>query len=373
VIKQSSIDEVRNRTDLYDVISQFVTLKKKGNGYEACCPFHNEKSPSFRVTPAKNIYKCFGCGKSGDAIRFVVEHEKKSFVEAIEWLAERYRVTLEYDQAAQQVSEETKNRKEEMLQLVAWSQKKYEDLLFSLPDDAAVIQYMQQRGYDRQRMRQWSMGFAPDDWKFLTTPIINMGKHGPAVDCGLVYSKEGKNFDFLRNRITIPIHDHNGILIGLAGRMIPTGDEAADKKQAKYFNPCESIIYSKKKVWYGLWQALKAIREREFAYVVEGYMDVQAMHDAELENTVASSGTEIDELQVKLLKRYTDHVVMCYDNDTMKEKDGGKNTGRDKAMKQINLFLKHNYKVSVVDLPEGKDPDEYIRSLSLTTAKEFAV
>lgn len=357
MIKQSSIDELKGRIEIHEVIGQFVSLKKKGNGYEACCPFHNEKTPSFRVTPAKDMYKCFGCGKGGDAIRFVMEHERKTFYEAIEWLAEKYNLTLEQDQQAQQVSEEVKSKKQQMLELVAFAQNKYEDMLRSLPDDAAAMQYMRKRGYSRERMQSWSMGFAPDDWKFLTTPIINMGKHGPAVDCGLVYSKEGKNFDFLRNRITFPIHDHNGHLVGIAGRMLPTGDDAADKKQPKYINPCESLIYSKKKIWFGLWQAQKAIREREFVYVVEGYMDVQAMHDAGLENTVASSGTEIDEWQVKLLKRYTDHVVICYDGDE---------PGTAKAMKQINLFLKHNYKVSVVHLPEGKDPDEYIRSLLLT-------
>lgn len=362
MIKQSSIDQVRSRIDIHEVISKFVELKKSGNGFAGCCPFHNEKTPSFRVTPSKEIFKCFGCGKGGDAIGFIMEHEKRTFTEAIEWLANFYNVALEYDQVQHQETEEKKTKRQEMLQLISWAQKKYEDLLFSLPADAPAIAYLEKRGYTAERMRYWSMGFAPDDWKFLTTPCINMGKHAPGVECGLLYSRDGKNFDFFRNRIMIPIHDHNGVLVGLAGRMLPTGDAAADKKQPKYLNPCESLIYSKAKVWYGLWQALKAIRDRGFAYIVEGYMDVQSMHDADLANTVASSGTEIDELQVRLLKRYTEHVVMCYDGDK---------PGKTKAMKQINLFLKHGFKVSVVDLPGGKDPDEFIREYQLTNASAF--
>jgi DNA primase len=349
MIKQSIIDELRFKMDITEVVSNFLELKKN----QACCPFHNEKSPSFRVTPAKQIFKCFGCGEGGDAIRFVMKHEKKSFLEAIEWLCGFYHIGIEYDQQLQQEYEKTKDAREEQLQLLTWAQKKFEECLHALPDDAAAVQYLLQRGYDRDKMRSWSLGVAPDDWKFLTTPCINMGKHGAGVDCGLLYSEGGKNWDFFRNRITIPIHDHNGVLVGFGGRLVPGGD--VDKKQPKYLNPKESLVYSKSKVWYGLQLAAKAIKEEGFVYVCEGYMDVQSMHDSAMMNTVASCGTEIDENQVKLLKRYTDHVVMCYDGDE---------PGQKKAMKQIDLFLKHHFKVSVVDLPEGKDPDEYINELA---------
>lgn len=356
MIKQSSIDEVRSKMDVYDVVSQQVKLKKSGSSYVGLCPFHDEKSGSFRVTPSKQIYKCFGCGKAGDAITFIMQHDKKTFTEAIEILAAQLNISLEYDQVKKEESEEKKNEKAEQLGLVTWAQKKYEDLLFSLPEEAASIQYMMSRGYTLERMRHWSMGVAPDDWKFITTPLINMGKHGSAVNCGLVYQRDGKSWDFYRNRIIIPIHDQNGLLVGLAGRAIPSGNEAEDKKLVKYLNPCESMVYSKAKIWYGLWQAQKAIREAGFAYIVEGYMDVQSMHDAELCNTVASCGTEIDILQVKLLKRYTEHVCIFYDGDK---------PGQDKAMKQVNLFLTHGFKTSVVHLENGQDPDEFIREHSV--------
>jgi len=361
MIKQSSIDEVRNRIDIHDVINKFVKLKRNGSGYTGLCPFHNEKSPSFTVTPSKQIYKCFGCGKGGDAFKFIMEHEKKTFVESIEWLASEHHITLEYDQLQEKETEEARNAKIEMLELISWAHKKYEDLLRSLPDDAEAIQYMKERGYDRERMISWGIGFAPDNWKFLTTPCINMGKHAPGVDCGLLYTKEGRNWDFFRNRIIVPIHDHNGVLVGLAGRIVGAPDKDSEKKTAKWMNPCESLIYNKRKVLYGLWQAQKAIKDAGFAYVVEGYTDVQSMHDNGLENTVGSSGTEIDEVQARLLKRYADHVVICYDGD---------DAGINKAIIKINLFLKLDFKVSVIELPGKKDPDEFIREYNLTTKEE---
>lgn len=358
MIKQDCIDQVRQLADVYEVVGKYVPLKRSGNGYVGLCPFHDEKSGSFRVNRTKQIYKCFGCGKSGDSIRFIMEHERKTFVEAVEILAAQFHIAIEYDQH-NEPTQEQRNEKAEMLQLVNWAQKKYEDLLFSLPADAPAIEYMQGRGYSIERMKEWSLGFAPDDWKYITTPVINMGRHETGVKCGLLYSQNGKTWDFYRNRIIIPIHDLNGTVIGLAGRILPGADDA--KKQVKYLNPCESSIYQKKKLWYGLWQAQKAIREAGFVYICEGYMDVQSMHDAGIVNTVASCGTEIDGLQVMLIKRYTEHAVLFYDGDK---------PGTDKAMKQVNLFLQHGFKVSVVQLEDGRDPDEFVREYPITNKKE---
>lgn len=363
MIKQSVLDELRQKMDITEIISQSVHLKKRGSGHIGLCPFHNEKTPSFNVWPAKQIFKCFGCGEGGDAIKFVQKQEKKNFTEAVEWLCHFYNVAIEHDQAAKEEAQEKKTARELMQQIISWAHKKYEALLHSLPEEAPAIRYLQQRGYDAGRMRSWSLGFAPDDWKFLTTPLINKGKHGPAVDCGIVVSKDAKNFDFFRNRIIIPIHDHNGILAGLAGRWVPSGDPAEDKKAIKYLNLKESPVYSKSKLWYGLHQAYKAIKEAGYAYIVEGYMDVHAMHDAALINAVASCGTEVDDGQVKLLKRYTDHVVIAYDGDE---------PGLKKAMKHVDLFLKADFKVSVLPFPDGMDPDEYIKHLYSTQANVVA-
>lgn len=349
MIKQNTIDELRGKMDITEVIGNFITVKKD----KGCCPFHNENTPSFTIKRAWQTFKCFGCGASGDAIAFVMKHEKKTFLEAVEWLCAFYHIAVEIDQVAQQEAQERKDERQEMIALLQFAQKKFEDLLHTLPADASAMEYLHSRGYDDERIRSWSLGYAPDDWKFLTTPVINQGKHAPGVASGLLYSNGGKNWDFFRNRIIIPIHDHNGVLVGFGGRLVPS-DDAETKKQPKYLNPPESAVYSKSKVWYGLWQAQKAVRDEGFVYVVEGYLDVQAMHDSDVVNTIASCGTEIDEQQVKLLKRYTDHVCMCYDGD---------DAGTKKMMKQIDLFLRHAFKVTCVELPGKMDPDEYIRAV----------
>lgn len=346
MIKQHSIDEVRFKSDVEEVISQFVQVKK----HTACCPFHNEKTASFRINVKKQFYKCFGCGVSGDVFQFVMKHERKTFIESVEWVANYYNLTLEYDQQLQQEAEDTKSRRAEMLSIVDYAHQKYTALLQGLPADAPAIQYLAQRGYDKARRDAWGLGFAPDDWRFITPGIINMGKYQAARDCGLVQTKNESNYDFYRNRITVPIHDHNGVLVGIAGRIVPGEDS---DKQAKYMNPMESLIYNKKKVWYGLWQAQRAIKEAGFAYIVEGYFDVQSMHDAELLNTVSPCGTEADVLQLKFLKRYSDCLVFGYDADK---------GGQPKMMKQIDLALQLDFKVQVLDLPVGMDPDEFIRS-----------
>ncbi len=353
MIKQSSIDEVRSKADIVEVVGAYTALKRSGSGYAGLCPFHTEKSPSFRVTPAKEIYKCFGCGKSGDVFRMVMEQERKTFNEAVEFLAAKYSITLEYDKQAAAEREEVVNSRKEQLGLMKWAYDKYQECFNALPPDSEAKQYLQQRGYSEERMQYWGFGFAPDGWDFVKTPIINMGKHQPAVDCGLIVSRDGKNYDFYRNRIIIPVHDVNGFVVTLAGRILPSG-ESGEHKVPKYLNGCESLAYNKKKVWYGLWHAHRAIKEKELVYITEGYMDVQSMQDAGLVNTVASCGTEIDSDQVKMLKRYADHVVLAYDADK---------TGTEKAMKKINLFLQHDVKVSLVEFPDKMDPDEYVRHL----------
>lgn len=350
MITQTTIDEVRHAADIFDVVRETVSLKRSGAGYIGLCPFHDEKTGSFNVSQTRQMYKCFGCGKGGDVFRFVMDTQRKTFYEAIEYLAAKYNITVQLDKAQKEESQEKKDEKLQMLELVSFAQKKYEDLLTSLPDDAPAVQYLAQRGYTREKCKTWSIGVAPDEWKFLTTPIINMGRHTPAVQCGIINTSNGNTYDFLRHRITIPIHDNNGKLLGHAGRIIPGADS---EKQSKYLNPKESPIYSKSKIWYGLWQAQRAIKELECAYITEGYMDVQSLHDAGVCNAVASCGTEIHDNQLKLLKRYTEHACILYDGDT---------AGQNKSLKQVDAFLKHGFKVSIITLPEAQDPDEYVRN-----------
>lgn len=356
MIKQTTLDELRAKMDVHEVVGHFIEVKRD----KACCPFHDERTPSFHLSRPKQIFKCFGCGAGGDAITFVMKHKRMNFYEAVRWLCEWYNITIEEDQAAAAEAQEKKESRTEMMALLTYAQKKYEDVLQALPSDAAAVRYLVSRGFLPERIRSWSLGYAPDDWRFLTPGIVNMAKLYPAADVGLVSINNGQNFDFYRNRITIPIHDHNGVLIGFGARWVPTGNAEEDKRQAKYFNPKESLVYVKSKVWFALNLAQRAIKERGFAYVVEGYLDAMAMHDAGINNTVASCGTEIDDAQVKLLKRYTTHVVLCYDGD---------DAGTRKMMKQVDLFLRHDCKVQVAPLPGGMDPDEFIRDIEFTNAE----
>jgi DNA primase len=357
MIKQSSIDNLRTHIVIADVIGEFVKLKKLGANYSGCCPFHNEKTASFVVSPAKDLYKCFGCGKSGDAFTFIMQHENKSFPEAIEYIAAVYNITLDYDQQAQQQSQEIKDHYAQMQQVTRWAQERYAETLRNLPADAEAVQYLQGRAYDKERTESWNLGYAPGEWKTITTPLINMGKYQPALDCGLIQTKSGSNWDFFRHRIIIPIHDHNGVLVGLAGRSMPTTtrEEAAVSEGPKYLNPPESLLYQKKKVWYGLWQAQKAIRETGFAYIVEGYFDVHAMHDAGIVNTIAPCGTGIDLTQLQFLKRYCSHLVLATDGDA---------AGQKAMLKTIDRCLQLDFKTQVLALPDAMDPDEYIRFIN---------
>lgn len=360
MIKQTTIDEVRAKADIVDVVGKHVQLKRNGASWVGLCPFHNEKSPSFRVTPAKEMYKCFGCGKGGDVFRFIMDVERKSFYEAVEQLAQAYNVTVEEDAAAKQEREEIVNNRTQQLKLMRWAYEKYVEAFNALPPDAEAKQYLLQRGYTEERMQYWGFGFATDSWDNVKTSIINMGMHQVGIDCGLIVSREGKNYDFYRNRIIIPVHDVNGFVVTLAGRLLPSGQQE-ERKVAKYLNGCDSLAYNKSRLWYGLHQAQKAIKAEGCVYITEGYMDVQSMQDAGLVNTVASSGTEISDEQVKLLKRYAEHFILAYDGD---------DAGVAKAMKQINLFLKHDVKVSLVEFPEKMDPDEYVRHLMNEPLKE---
>lgn len=351
MIKQETIDLVRSRVDILDVLGKRITLKRAGATMMACCPFHGEKTPSFHVWQKSQQYKCFGCGESGDAIGFLMKHDKLDFVEAIEHLAAEYNITIEYDEVQKQEAQERKDKKLEMQQVLDFACKQYHKGLIALPNDAAAKQYLQQRHIGEDIIQKWSLGFAPHDFKYLTSPLINMGKFEPAVDAGIINSKEGKSYDFLVNRIVIPVHDVNGRLVTLAGRALP---EAGSKEMAKYLNGRESLLYTKSKVLYGLYQAVnsKAIDAAGFAYMVEGYFDVISLHEAEVQNVVAPCGTAITQEQVAFLKRYTQHIVLMQDADK---------AGVKSMMKAIDLFLTMDFKVEVVELPGNMDPDEFVR------------
>ena len=358
MITENTINEVRHKTSILDVVGAFVKLKQRGTNYTGLCPFHNEKSPSFTVNPAKEMYKCFGCGAAGDAIKFLREHEKLDYPQSIEWLANFYNITVEHDNTTPAQTQEHKDIRTKMFECIEEAQTKFETLLHSKHNGAdAAAQYLQSRSITEKTIREWSIGYAPLDFKFLTTGFINSNKYQAAQDCGLIVTKEGNTHDFFLNRITIPIRDLKGNIVGFGGRLVPGEDVEADKKFAKYLNPKESIIYSKAKILFGLYEALTAKAfakndgETPPVYICEGYFDVISLHETGVHNAVAGCGTAITEDQVKILRKYTTHAVLLLDSD---------NAGINAAMKTIDLLLNHDMKVEVIELIDAKDIDEYI-------------
>ncbi len=352
MIKASSIQAVRDATDIVDVISSLVKLDRNRN---ACCPFHSEKSPSFHVSPAKQIYKCFGCGASGDAIKFIQQHEKLDFIQAIEWLAKFYNIALELEDPQQQARiQKTLDAKKELSAIVEFAYKKYCE---NAACDTPARAYWNERGYTDEIAERWGFGYAPDSFDFLTHTLINNGKYQPATESGILNESNGKVYDFYRNRLIIPIYDVYGNVTGLAGRWLPTGDAEADKTAAKYYNPKDSLLYNKSKTWFGLYQAITAkafAKEKDgtipAAHLVEGYFDVISWHEKEVYSTIAACGTAITEDHVKLLKRHTNHVVLVGDPDS---------AGFASMLKAIDLFLAADFKVEVIELPDEQDPHDF--------------
>lgn len=361
MITASSIQTVKDRMDVVEVVSQFVKLDRNQKGL---CPFHAEKSPSFQVSPKRQTFKCFGCGQGGDAIHFLMEHEKIDFIGAIEWLASHYQITLEHEQetdVSKQKREQVKDATKGMLESISLALKIYQQKLNAADKTTEPWVYMlNQRQYSEEVILSWGLGYAPNDWQCITHSIINANLYEPAAAIGLVKTKEGKTYDFYRNRIIIPIHDVHGRTIGLAGRWLPTGNSEEDKKQAKYINPQESLVYHKSKTLFGLYQALiaKAFAKDKNgvvppAFFVEGYFDVISLHEAGIRNTVSGCGTAITVDQVRVMKKYTTHFVVFTDGDS---------AGKSAAMKFIDICLTENVRVDVIELPEGQDPDSYIKS-----------
>lgn len=351
MIAQSTITEVAAAADILEVVGATVKLKRSGANHTGLCPFHNEKSPSFSVSPSKGIYKCFGCGESGGAIQFVMKSERKTFPEAIEYLADRYNIAIEYD-STNEPSQEAKDKRQEMQGLLRWCAERYENALYT-PEGAPALDYLHGRGFTEERIRMWGIGLAPlQDMKYLTSSIINMGKLGIAQELGIVKTKEGLSHDFMINRITVPIYDANGLLTGFAGRIY----SPADAKYPKWINPSNSLLYNKSQTWYGLHTAKQAIRKMGFAYQVEGYPDVWTMQDHELVNTIAPCGKEVSDEQIKYLKRFTDNICFIPNIDT-------NGSGQNAVLKHIDRYIAAGFRCSVIELPICNDADEYINHL----------
>ena len=346
MIKQESIERVLDQSDIQDVISEFISLKKRGVNYIGLCPFHNEKTPSFTVSPTKSIYKCFGCGASGNSVKFIMEHEHLSYPEAIRFLANKYQIEIEETSYNNDNTEDIK--RESLYILNKFAKEIFQKNLFENEEGIAVgLQYFKQRGFNEQVIKKFELGFALEDKKHFTqTALKNKYELSLLQDLRLTTRYET---DFFSGRVIFPIHNQSGKVIAFGGRTLKT-----DPKVPKYLNSSESDIYNKSRSLYGLFQAKKAIRANNECVLVEGYTDVISMAQAGIENVVASSGTSLTDGQISLIKRHTDNICIIYDGDS---------AGIKASFRGIDLILQQDMNVKVLPLPDGDDPDSFIKKL----------
>jgi DNA primase len=341
------------------VVGDFVSLRKKGVNYQACCPFHNEKTPSFVVSPTKGLFKCFGCGKGGNAVTFVMEHEGMSYPEALRYVAKKYGIEIEERELTEEETRRNDDR-ESMMVVNSWAAEWFREELHTTDEGKSVgLGYFRRRGFTDATIEKFQLGYCPSGGDRFTRAALAAGyKEEFLVGTGLSIKREtGGWYDRFSERVMFPIHSMSGRVLAFGGRTLRT-----DKNVAKYQNSPESEVYSKKQTLYGIFFAKKAIAQQRNAILVEGYTDVISMHQAGVENVVASSGTSLTVEQVKLLKRFTDNVTVIYDGD-----DAGINA----SLRGIDMILREGLSVRVVLLPDGDDPDSFAQKHNAAELQEF--
>lgn len=353
MIVQSSLDQLLNAVSIEDVVGDYVSLKRSGSRYKGCCPFHDEKTPSFVVTPSIGIYKCFGCQKGGNAIQFLMDIENLSFVESARNLAKRYGVDLmETTVENQDVYQEQQRQKESLQAAVDFAQQFFVDQLFDTEEGKSIgLPYFKERGFTVDTIKKWGLGYSPESWEALAAKSHSKGYNAEVmVKAGLLKQRDnGSHYDLFRYRVMFSIHAVTGKVIGFAGRKMSSTDPSP-----KYVNSPETELYKKSEVLFGLYQAKSAMKKFDKVFMTEGYTDVITLHQSGIENVVASSGTALTPGQIKLLKRFTNNVTVVYDGDM---------AGIKASIRGIDLLLQEGLNVRVVPLPEGQDPDSYCQAL----------
>lgn len=360
-ISQQSIQQITQTADIVEVVSDFITLKKRGANYAALSPFTNEKSASFYVSPAKQIFKCFSTTKGGDAIKFVMELDKLTYVEALKYLAKKYNIEIIYDKVENEdIDKAAQSERDSLYIIMEYAKNYYKDILANHPDGIAIGKtYFTERGLSDKTINDFELGFALDGWNNL---IIDAEKNQFSLELlqksGVIKTSENnKTFDFFRNRVMYPIHNLTGKTIALAGRIL-----GSDKGTAKYLNSPETDLFKKSEVLYGLFQAKQSIRSQDVCLLVEGYMDVLSLYQAGITNAVASSGTALTEGQIKLIARYTKNVTVLYDGDK---------AGIKAALRSTDLLLDSGLNIKILIFPEGEDPDSYVNKVGSTEFINF--
>ncbi len=359
MIDRSTVDRIFATANIVEVISDFIALKKKGVNYNACCPFHNEKTPSFVVSPAKGLFKCFGCGKGGNAVTFVMEHESMSYVEALKYVAHKYNIEVEEREETPEEKRKNDDR-ESLMTVTSYASQYFVNQLNNSSEGRNVgLSYFEQRGFSQQTIKKFELGFCPTGGDVFTRAALADGyKEQFLVDSGLSIKRdEGGFYDRFWGRVMFPIHGISGRVIGFGGRTLRT-----DKKVAKYLNSPESEIYHKSNILYGLFFAKKAITRADSCILVEGYTDVISMSQAGIENVVASSGTSLTQDQIRLISRFTKNITIIYDGDA---------AGIKASLRGINLILAQGLNVRIVPLPAEHDPDSFARANTTTFLEEY--
>ena len=360
MIDRETIDRIYAAANIVDIIGEYVTLKRKGVNYQACCPFHNEKTPSFVVSPSKGVYKCFGCGKGGNAVTFLMEHENMTYPEALKAVAKRYGIEVREKEMTPEEVARNDNR-ESMFVVNSWAAEYFSNYLLHETEGMSVgmTYFRQKRGFSDATIKKFGLGFCPARGDRMSRAALAAGyKEEFLVSTGLSIKRDdGTLFDRFRERVMFPVHNISGRVVAFGGRTLRT-----DKSVAKYQNSPESEIYSKKRELYGLFFAKKAIQQYDFAIMVEGYTDVISMHQAGVENVVSSSGTSLTTEQIRLLNRFTKNITVIYDGDS---------AGIHASLRGIDMILREGMNVRVVLLPEPEDPDSFARAHTAAEVQEY--
>ena len=342
-VSEEILEKVKEQNDIVDVISESVRLKRSGRNFSGLCPFHNEKTPSFSVSQDKQIYKCFGCGESGNVISFVMKNKNMPFVEAVKYLADRANITIESEQG--RISPTAKKR--EILYKVNVEAARF--FYSNLKNTREAKEYFLNRGIKEETIKKFGLGFAKDSWNNLILHLRRLGfKDDLLLEAGLVSTSErtGNKYDRFRNRVIFPVFDYRGKVIGFGGRVL-------DDSKPKYLNSPETLVFQKGTNLYGLNFAIKSKMQDRYFIMVEGYMDLITLHQYGITNVVASLGTALTTNQARLLKRYADKVIISYDADI---------AGQAATMRGLEILKDAGFDVRVLSIPQGKDPDEYVRS-----------
>ena len=348
MIPKDTIDDIFQAARIEEVVGDFVHLKKRGVNLLGNCPFHDEKTPSFTVSPTKGIYKCFGCGEGGNSVNFIMAHEHFTYPEALRYLANKFGIEVEEEEVTPEMAQEQSER-ESMYVVASYAQQHFTDTLHQSNEGKAIgLSYFKERGFSQETIEKFKLGYAIDSFDAFTKVATDNGyKTSFLVNSGLTKDKNGKQYDGYRGRVIFPIHNLSGRPIGFGGRTLKT-----DKKVPKYVNSPQNVVYDKSKVLYGLFTAKKAIIQKDNCYLVEGYTDVISMFQAGVENVVSSSGTSLTTQQIALISRFTKNITILFDGDV---------AGIKASFRGIDMILEQGMNVKVVLFPDGEDPDSFAK------------